>query len=97
MRTQPAEGSDASFNFRIYPNPSAGKSMLSIQLDPGANAQITVLNLAGQIMARSEFTHGLEAAASTLELDARGWQSGCYLVQVQVGQHRETLRWLIKN
>ena len=71
--------------------------MLSIQLDPGANAQITVLNLAGQIMVQSAIAHGLDAEQTIVELDARGWQPGCYLVQMQVGQHRETLRWLIKN
>jgi len=65
--------------------------MLSIRLEPGVSAQITVLNLAGQIMARSECTQAV------VELNAQGWQSGCYLVRVQAGQHQETLRWLIKN
>ena len=91
LRTQQLEQSGASLNPQIYPNPSAGTSMLSIRLEPGVSAQITVLNLAGQIMARSECTQ------AAVELNAQGWQSGCYLVRVQAGQHQETLRWLIKN
>ena len=97
LRNRASEGSVASWNAQIYPNPSDGKSRLRIQLDPGANAQITVLNLAGQIMVQSAIAHGLDAEQTIVELDARGWQPGCYLVQMQVGQHRETLRWLIKN
>jgi hypothetical protein len=91
VRTQPLEQTGASLNPQIYPNPTAGTSMLNFRLDSGASAQITVLNLAGQIMAR------LESAHAVVQLDAHGWQSGCYLVQIQAGQHRETLRWLIKN
>jgi hypothetical protein len=77
-------------DIRIYPNPSQGKSQLSIALEKPMDVQVQVFNSLGQIV--SSLNPG-KGDAFMLEIPAV--PVGMYFVKVQTGESYQTIRWVV--
>jgi hypothetical protein len=75
---------------RIYPNPSQGKSQLSIALEKPMDVNIEIFNSLGQLV--SALNPG-KGDAFMLEIPAV--PVGIYFVKVQTGASFKTIRWVV--
>jgi hypothetical protein len=81
---------DFNSDVRIYPNPSQGKSQLSITLEKPMDVQVQVFNSLGQIVSTLNPSKG---DAFMLEIPAV--PVGIYFVKVQTGASFKTIRWVV--
>jgi hypothetical protein len=76
----------------LYPNPSAEGSQLEIILKQPEQAQIQIVSAAGQVVKTytlaSNNWHQLQLEKPTA--------AGIYLIQVQAGEYRKTVRWVVE-
>jgi hypothetical protein len=79
--------------FRAYPNPANDYLNLDFKLEKAQDVQITMLNLAGQVVR----TQTLEAIAGqqTHRLEVSGMNTGVYLLQVSVAGRSLTQKVII--
>ena len=74
----------------LYPNPSASHVTLDLDLVQRSRVKVVVRNVAGQIVMTSDL--GTVSAGNHQHiLDVNHMESGTYLVEVQAGQHRQTV------
>ncbi len=64
-------------SFIIYPNPTDGKLIVELEMDEQEKAQITLLNLMGQVILENEIKGGRSS------IDLSGFVNGVYVIQVQ--------------
>ena len=75
---------------RIYPNPSQGKSQLSITLEKPMDVHIEIFNSLGQIVSTLNPSKG-----EIFELELPAISIGIYFVKVQTGSSFKTIRWVV--
>ncbi len=75
---------------RIYPNPSQGKSQLSISLEKPMDVHIEIFNSLGQIVSALNPSKG-----EVITLDLPVVSAGIYFVKVQTGASFKTIRWVV--
>ena len=74
----------------LYPNPSASYVTLDLDLVQRSRVKVVVRNVAGQIVMTSDL--GTVSTGNHQHiLDVNHMESGTYLVEVQAGQHRQTV------
>ncbi|MBK9285156.1 MAG: T9SS type A sorting domain-containing protein [Sphingobacteriaceae bacterium] len=81
-------------NMDLYPNPSNGNTLLTLDLPKDEKIQIEVLNIIGQIMYSKEIL--AHSGANTYELQLSDLKSGLYLVQVNTGKSVSTKKLIIQ-
>lgn len=88
-----AENSNNTLNMAMYPNPTTGVAVISINSTNTSNARVVVTNLIGQtvITRNSDLTVG----HNNLQLDARDLPSGVYYVTVVSENHRATKKLVV--
>ena len=74
----------------LYPNPSSSTVVLDLNLAQRSRVQVVIRNVAGQIVMTSDL--GTVSSGNHQHvLDVDHMASGTYMVEVQTGQHRQTV------
>ena len=81
--TCPGTGVDEQLlsNITVYPNPTNGKFVVSLDAVTGKNAVINVVNMNGQVVVSEKFT---ATGNDAKEIDLASFANGIYLVNIQV-------------
>lgn len=66
----------------IFPNPASDKAMLQFSLDEACNAQLNIINIAGQVVDALPL-HNLNAGPNLVELNFGNLPAGVYLCRFQ--------------
>lgn len=81
---------------RLFPNPTNSTSKLELHLESGIPCSISIRDLSGATVAIFDDVMDTKGdGIAQLVLDATSWVPGCYLIQIQHGTQRETLRWVV--
>ena len=68
-------------NISIYPNPTNGKFVVTLESVAGKNAVVNVVNMNGQVVVSEKFT---ATGNDAKEFDLASFSNGLYLVNIQV-------------
>lgn len=68
-------------NISVYPNPTNGKFVVSLESVAGKNAVINVVNMNGQVVVSEKFT---ATGNDAKEIDLASYANGIYFVNIQV-------------
>ncbi|MEN0004929.1 MAG: M1 family aminopeptidase [Bacteroidota bacterium] len=79
----------------ISPNPTSSQAQVEVQLAQGAAPiRLNVYNMLGQLLQTFEYP---EVSQLQVELDASQWDNGLYILEVQAGEARKAVEWLIQR
>jgi hypothetical protein len=67
---------------QIFPNPTKDASNLTIHAKNDASANITVMNMLGQVIFKA--TKNIQTGFNQLTLPSNEWQSGTYLININI-------------
>jgi hypothetical protein len=81
-------------DIQLYPNPTAGNSFLTLNLDQQEEVQITIVDMNGRTVAARNY--GELNGAWTLHLNTTEFSSGIYSLQIRVGDKLTTKRLIIE-
>lgn len=79
----------------IYPNPASDKAVLEFSLDEMCDAQLTLTNMAGQVVS-TQTLHALNVGLNLVEMDCSSLPAGLYLCRFQSDKSRWTTKMLVK-
>ena len=80
----------AQMQATLYPNPSSSTVFLDLNLAQRSRVQVVMRNVAGQIVMTSDL--GIMSSGNHQHvLGVENMASGTYMVEVQTGQHRQSL------
>ncbi|MBL6962429.1 MAG: T9SS type A sorting domain-containing protein [Bacteroidetes bacterium] len=85
-------------NFKVgevYPNPSAGKSKVTVKLENTAKVSVDLVNPLGQTVRAIE-SASLRAGEHHINLNTNDFDAGIYFVKVNVGDYSSTQRIMIR-
>ena len=84
-------GISAADNVRLYPNPATNNVTLSLELPAADNVKIEVTDITGRSIV-SQQQQSLHAGAHQYNYSTQSWPAGIYLVTLQTGRGRQTLK-----
>jgi len=89
------EDIDGITNFNLYPNPTSGKFLLTIEGEGRADLDVTILNVLGQELEAQnlDFRSGI----LNQEFDLTNLTNGVYLVRLQAGNQAEYHKIVIEK
>ena len=83
--------------YALYPNPTAGESMLTIEgLDENETLTLNLFDLQGRWIQHIETSLTNNATNFLVKIDAQGLEKGIYILKIETEQGIKTMRW-IKN
>jgi hypothetical protein len=68
-------------NISIYPNPTNGKFVVTLESVAGKNAVINVMSMNGQVVVSEKFN---ATGNDAKEIDLASFSNGLYLVNIQI-------------
>ena len=81
-------------NVAIAPNPTKGEAVMTLDLTTGDDVVITVTDIAGRVVSRTDYT--LAEGLHTLDIDLSAQAAGVYFVQLQ-GRTLQLTERLLKD
>ncbi len=75
----------------IYPNPASSVAVLSLG-SLGSNADVTIINISGKVVARYSVAKGTDS----IDIDLSAYESGSYLVRIVSDNSVKTERLVVK-
>lgn len=80
---------------KLFPNPSADQSLLTVELEMDSELNIIICNAFGEVI-HQETTALLPSGQQQLTLSRQGWPAGTYFVAIQSATRAQVLSWIIK-
>jgi hypothetical protein len=86
---------DASEMLSVFPNPTTGKSTLSLYAVKDANYSLKVVDMIGRVMIHEDIA--MPEGYNTRELNLEGFARGLYLVSIQTeGSEAKVIRLIVE-
>jgi len=79
--------------FTVYPNPSNGNFVVSLNNNTNPTTTVKVLDITGRVV--FDKTYNVDAASSSLDVDMTGVGAGMYVLQVQNGENTQQQKIVI--
>lgn len=86
---------ESSIQGTIYPNPASDKAMLQFSLDEVCDANLTITNMAGQVVNAMPL-HALNAGPNLVELDLSNLPAGIYICHFLSDKSSWTTKMIVK-
>jgi hypothetical protein len=79
----------------ISPNPTYSMAQVQVRLEGERQPiRINIYNVAGQLMETIVFQ---DSKTVQTEIDVRNWANGIYVLEVQAGQQRKSVEWVVQH